>query len=85
MESITLLKNDRNTLPLNKGKKILVAGPTSDNLIFLNGAWTHTWQGVDTNYNTKGCLSVKESFEKFLGKNNVLFAQGAELYFDKGF
>ncbi|MFN5910792.1 MAG: beta-glucosidase, partial [Bacteroidota bacterium] len=85
LESITLLKNDRNTLPLNKGKKILVAGPTSDNLIFLNGAWTHTWQGVDTNYNTKGCLSVKESFEKFLGKNNVLFAQGAELYFDKGF
>ncbi|MFN5878974.1 MAG: beta-glucosidase [Flavobacteriales bacterium] len=85
LESITLLKNDNNALPLKKGKKILVAGPTSDNLIFLNGAWTHTWQGADTSYNTKGCLTVRQSFENYLGKSNVLFAQGAELFLDKGF
>jgi beta-glucosidase len=85
LESITLLKNDGSCLPLSKGKKVLVAGPTANNLIFLNGAWTHTWQGVDTSYNSKGCYTVKESFENYLGKENVLYAEGAELFIENGF
>ena len=85
LESITLLKNADNFLPLSKEKKILIAGPTSDNLIFLNGAWTHTWQGLDTSFNTKECLTVKDAFEKFLGEENVLFSQGAELILENGF
>jgi beta-glucosidase len=85
LESITLLKNEANCLPLSKGKKVLVAGPTADNLIFLNGAWTHTWQGVDTTFNTKGCYTVRESFENYLGKEKVLYSAGAELYLENGF
>jgi beta-glucosidase len=85
LESITLLKNEGNCLPLSKNKKVLIAGPTADNLIFLNGAWTHTWQGFDTAYNTQGCHTVKESFEKYLGKENVQFSKGAELFFENGF
>ena len=85
LESITLLKNDKSVLPLSKNQKVLVAGPTSNNLIYLNGAWTHTWQGVDTAYNTKGCLTVREAFEKKLGKENCLFSQGAELYNENNF
>ena len=85
LESITLLKNENEVLPLKKGKKVLLAGPTSDNLIFLNGAWTHTWQGMDTNFNTKGCISIKESFEKHLGNSDVLFSKGAELFMENGF
>ena len=85
LESITLLKNDKSVLPLSKNQKVLVAGPTSNNLIYLNGAWTHTWQGVDTAYNTKGCLTVREAFEKKLGKENCLFSQGAELYSENNF
>jgi beta-glucosidase len=79
------LKNENGILPLSKNQKVLIAGPTSNNLVYLNGAWTHTWQGVDTAYNTSGCLTVREAFEKKLGKENCLFSQGAELYSDAGF
>lgn len=85
LESITLLKNENGILPLLKNQKVLIAGPTSNNLVYLNGAWTHTWQGVDTAYNTNGCFTVREAFEKKLGKENCLFSQGAELYSDAGF
>jgi beta-glucosidase len=85
LESITLLKNEQGILPLSKNQKVLVAGPTSNNLIYLNGAWTHTWQGVDTAYNTSGCITVREAFEKKLGKDNCLFSQGAELYSENNF
>jgi beta-glucosidase len=83
-ESITLLKNEDNFLPLNKSQKVLVAGPTSNDLNFLNGAWTHTWQGVDSSFNTKGCLSIRQAFEKKVGKENVSFSQGAKLFFQDG-
>jgi beta-glucosidase len=85
IESITLLKNDNNALPLSPNQKVLVAGPTANNLIFLNGAWTHTWQGVDTAYNTKNCLNVREAFETEIGKSNCFYAPGAELYLEKDF
>ena len=85
LESITLLKNENGILPLSKNQKVLIAGPTSNNLVYLNGAWTHTWQGVDTAYNTSGCLTVREAFEKKLGKENCLFSQGAELYSENAF
>ena len=83
LESITLLKND-DLLPLDETKKVLVAGPTADNMIYLNGAWTHTWQGSDPNFNTVGCKTVRQVFEEKLG-NNCLYAQGAELYADNHF
>jgi beta-glucosidase len=83
LESITLLKND-NLLPLTGSEKVLVSGPTSNNLIYLNGAWTHTWQGQDTSFNTPGCRTVKQAFDKRIG-NLSYFSQGAELYADNFF
>ncbi len=83
LESITLLKND-SILTLNKEQKILFSGPNADNIIFLNGAWTHTWQGSDTSFNTNGCKTVREVFEEKLG-DNCLYAQGAELYVENHF
>lgn len=83
LQSITLLKND-SILPLNSDQKVLVAGPTADNLIYLNGAWTHTWQGADPNFNTAGCKTVRQVFEEKLGAN-CMYAQGAELYADNHF
>jgi beta-glucosidase len=85
LESITLLKNSNNTLPLSADKKVLLAGPCSDNLIFLNGAWTHTWQGDDAKYNTAGAKNIKEAFLQKLGKDKLLFSKGCELYLDKGY
>lgn len=45
-ESLTLLKNENNALPLNKDvKKVLVIGPTGNNFGHLSGGWTIDWQG----------------------------------------
>jgi beta-glucosidase len=54
-------------------------------MIYLNGAWTHTWQGLDSQYNTEGCKTILQAFQSKLGKDNCLFSKGAELYYDKDF
>jgi beta-glucosidase len=46
-QSMTLLKNDNNTLPLKKTLKIVVAGPNANNIPSLHGCWSYTWQGAD--------------------------------------
>ncbi len=84
LESITLLKNDNETLPLSKEKTVLVAGPTADNMIFLNGAWTHTWQGADPKYNTEGCNTIRQAVENKIGKDKCLYAEGAKLDLKEG-
>jgi beta-glucosidase len=83
-ESITLLKNKDKLLPLSPKAKVLVAGPTANNLTYLNGAWTHTWQGVDSSFNTKNCSTVLQAVEAKIGKENTLFAQGANLFLKDG-
>jgi beta-glucosidase len=78
LESITLLKNENEVLPLKKSEKILLVGEAADNLIFHNGAWTHTWQGEDTSFNTKGAMTFRASLGKELGQNRV-FEKGYDL------
>ena len=79
LESITLLKNDGDILPLSKNTKVLVAGPTANNLNTLNGAWTHTWQGVDTSYNSKGFETIYGAIAKKVGLNNCTFSEGVKM------
>jgi beta-glucosidase len=80
-ESITLLKNNNNLLPLSTDKKILVCGPTANSLNALNGAWTHTWQGVDTSYNTKNCNTIYQAVKK--QNTNTSFSQAVNLFYEK--
>lgn len=47
-ESLVLLKNQRGTLPLDPGKKLLVAGDGADSMAKQSGGWTLTWQGTGT-------------------------------------
>src|SRR2546421_9516676 len=42
-ESMTLLKNSSDLLPLTRDRKVLVTGPTADSLISLNNGWTYVW------------------------------------------
>ena len=77
-ESITLLKNTNNILPLKKGAKILVAGPNANSMRTLNGGWSYSWQGekVDefaANYNT-----FYEAIQNKFGKANVKYSTGVE-------
>jgi beta-glucosidase len=75
-ESITLVKNE-NILPLSTSAKILVTGPGANSLNYMNGGWTHTWQGDETKYNTPGKKTIQESL-KLLSKN-ITYMEGSTL------
>jgi beta-glucosidase len=47
-QSIVLVKNQQNTLPLSptESRKVLITGPTADSLAFQSGGWTWQWQGA---------------------------------------
>ena len=50
-ESLVLLKNDHDLLPLNKHtKKIVVIGEHANNSGLQSGGWTVAWQGVHETY-----------------------------------
>lgn len=76
-ESITLLKNENNLLPLKKGAKILVTGPTAKKLASLNGGWTITWQGNDESLYPQDKDNILEALQKKFGKTNVSYTEGA--------
>ncbi len=78
-ESITLLKNEKNILPLSKDGEYLVTGPTSHNLNYLNGGWTHTWQGNDPQWNTPGKLTIAEAIMEKIGKEKVTYLEGCTI------
>ncbi len=44
-ESLVLLKNNGNLLPLKPAQRVLVAGDGADNIAMQAGGWTITWQG----------------------------------------
>jgi beta-glucosidase len=46
-ESLVLLKNERQVLPLSPRVDVLVAGDGADNIPKQSGGWTITWQGTD--------------------------------------
>ena len=74
-ESITLLKNN-NILPISKEKSVLLIGPTANSLNCLNGAWTHTWQGVDDKYNND-FPTIKDAIQS--NYSNFAFFEGSKL------
>ncbi|MEY4616701.1 MAG: Beta-glucosidase-related glycosidase [Pseudomonadota bacterium] len=75
-ESITLLKNEKNILPLKKGQKILVTGPTGNSLASLNGGWTISWQGAKESEQPIEKKTVFEALQDNLGEDNVKYLQG---------
>ncbi|MDX1637384.1 MAG: glycoside hydrolase family 3 N-terminal domain-containing protein [Balneolaceae bacterium] len=75
-ESITLLKNENDILPLSKNSNILVTGPTANSIIHLNGGWSRTWQGDDPQYNTPGKQTILEAIRANAGNGKVTYAEG---------
>ena len=76
-EAVTLLKNDNSVLPLT-GENILIAGPAANSLNILNGAWTHTWQGVDPQYNPKDKQTIMQALSEQIG-NGASFVECSTL------
>lgn len=75
-ESEVLLKNEDNILPLKKGAKILVAGPTANSMRSLNGGWSYTWQGTGKEKYTEQYNTIYEALSNKFGKENVVLEQG---------
>jgi beta-glucosidase len=78
-ESITLLKNSGNLLPLAKGAKVVVTGPTADSLVSLNNGWSYTWQGTKSELYPKDHLTIRGAIEAKAGKQNVRYVPGSTL------
>jgi beta-glucosidase len=72
LESITLLKNDRDRLPLSGNETLLIAGPGADNIPSLHGSWSYTWQGDNPEFYPVTTLSIKDAIESRIGKENVI-------------
>src|SRR5882672_6132096 len=78
-ESITLLKNTNNLLPLQKGQRVLVTGPTADSLISLNNGWTYVWQGSETSLYPKDRPTIRRAIETKLGGANFTYVPGTKI------
>ena len=78
-ESITLLKNNNNVLPLNKSDKIFVTGPTANSMNYLNGGWSYNWQGENSDKYAADKFTILEAVQNKVGSENVLYTKGADL------
>jgi beta-glucosidase len=78
-ESMTLLKNTDNLLPLAKDRKILVTGPTADSLISLNNGWTYVWQGSEESLYPKDRLTIRRAIEAKAPAGNVTYVPGTKI------
>ncbi|WP_343909457.1 glycoside hydrolase family 3 N-terminal domain-containing protein [Aquimarina litoralis] len=81
LESFTLLKNKEDVLPLEKGTKILVTGPTANTMRSLNGGWSYNWQGSEADNYAKDKNTIAEAI---VGLGNATFVQGVSFKEDNG-
>lgn len=82
-ESMVLLKNEGNILPLQHGKKILLTGPNANQMRCLDGGWSYTWQGHRADEFAGKYNTIYEAFCNEYGKENVILNQGIT-YNEKG-
>jgi len=75
-ESVVMLKNENNVLPLKKGTKVALIGPLADQPYEQLGTWIFDGDENDSQ-------TVLEAFNEFNGSENVSFAEGLEYSRDK--
>ncbi|MES2388835.1 MAG: glycoside hydrolase family 3 N-terminal domain-containing protein [Bacteroidota bacterium] len=80
-ESVVLLKNEKNALPLTKGKKYLVTGPAADWLPSLSGSWSFSWQGNKPELYAKTDKSFLTAFKEKAGEANVTYSKGSDFWY----
>ena len=90
-ESIVLLKNEGNLLPLAANpipeqssptrslsplKKILLTGPNANQMRCLHGGWSYTWQGSKAEDLAEKYNTIYEALCNKYGKENIILEQG---------
>ena len=74
-ESMTLLKNHDGVLPLPKKAQVLVTGFAANSMTTLNGGWTYTWQGLESDQHAVGKDTLLEAIERKLGTTIVSYVE----------
>ncbi len=82
-ESIVMTKNQNSLLPLKKGTKVLVTGPTANMLSVLNGGWTITWQGSEESLYPQEKKTILEAIQDKNGNVNTAFIEGTDFNSEK--
>ena len=78
-ESLVLLKNERNLLPLKRKAKVLVVGDGADNIGQQAGGWTVSWQGTgNTNADFPGATSILQGIERAVSEGGGKVASSAD-------
>lgn len=72
-QSLVLLKNENDALPLDAGAQqtIYISGQAADNLGIQSGGWTIEWQGFTTKGETQG-TTILSALEAGFGENSVV-------------
>jgi beta-glucosidase len=83
-ESITLLKNKNQILPISEDKKILVTGPNAHRLSVLNSGWTYTWQGNNESKYPQEKDTILEAILKNFNEKKVSYVKGTRYSRDIG-
>ena len=76
VESITLLKNEQNILPLPANKKVLVTGPNANSMRSLNGGWSYSWLGDKTEQYAGEYNTILEAVQNNIGAKNTIYSPG---------
>ena len=63
-KSLVLLKNDNKVIPIDRKKRILVAGKSAHSLSHQCGGFTIDWQGFDGNDELEGATSIWQAINK---------------------
>ncbi len=77
-ESIVLLKNENEVLPLSTSTKVLITGPSAKSMRSLNGGWTYDWQGTLADSLMDDKMTILEAVESKIGAENLTFQLGAD-------
>lgn len=72
-ESLVLMKNEEDLLPL-KGKKIVLAGSTADNKAALCGGWTYRFAADGDRWFPENMPTIKDAMETTFGAKNIIHA-----------
>lgn len=73
-ESLVLLKNRDNILPLASDQKILIAGSAANNIQKQTGGWSLTWQGDENHIENDfpGATTLQMALQSVVGEQNVI-------------
>jgi beta-glucosidase len=76
-ESMTLLKNEEEVLPLPRNARVLLTGMAAHAQHILNGGWTHSWQNNNQRVVTPHKSTILTAIRDLIGRDRLRYALGS--------